>query len=107
MHWYICIYLLSRELREGITVTDKNGNKVGTSKTAAKGAITQVVTSRIAMAMPGMCKFNLFNILCFFSKGEFSWFSRSLLIFEVLLSYYPNFCLQTVFCSCTLLISVR
>ncbi|KAG8190016.1 hypothetical protein JTE90_000113 [Oedothorax gibbosus] len=43
-----------KELREGITVIDKNGNKVGTSKTAAKGAITQVVTSRICMAMPGM-----------------------------------------------------
>ncbi|XP_054722237.1 sideroflexin-3-like [Uloborus diversus] len=43
-----------KELQEGIPVVDKNGNKVGNSKTAAKWAITQVVFSRIGMAMPGM-----------------------------------------------------
>lgn len=43
-----------KELREGIPVVDKNGNKVGDSKIAAKWAITQVVFSRIGMAMPGM-----------------------------------------------------
>ncbi|KAF8790677.1 Sideroflexin-1 like protein [Argiope bruennichi] len=43
-----------KEIREGIPVVDKNGNRVGNSKTAAKWAITQVVLSRIGMAMPGM-----------------------------------------------------
>lgn len=53
------MFYFNRELQEGIPVDDKNGNKVGTSKTAAKWAITQVVLSRIGMAMPGMCKFTL------------------------------------------------
>lgn len=43
-----------KELREGIPVFDENGNRLGQSKVAAKWAITQVVFSRIAMAMPGM-----------------------------------------------------
>lgn len=43
-----------KELQEGIPVVDKNGNKIASSKTAAKWAITQVVLSRIGMAMPGM-----------------------------------------------------
>ena len=33
---------------------DENNNKLGESKTAAKKAITQVVISRVIMAMPGM-----------------------------------------------------
>lgn len=43
-----------KELQDGIPVVDKNSNKVASSKVAAKWAITQVVLSRIAMAMPGM-----------------------------------------------------
>lgn len=47
----------SAELANGIPVFDENGHRVGNSKKAAKSAITQVVISRIFMAMPGMCKF--------------------------------------------------
>ncbi|XP_076372289.1 sideroflexin-1-like isoform X2 [Tachypleus tridentatus] len=43
-----------RELRHGIPIFDKNGNKLGDSKVAAKWAISQVVLSRILMAAPGM-----------------------------------------------------
>lgn len=43
-----------KELREGIPIFDKNGNKLGDSKVAAKSAITQVVLSRIGMASPSM-----------------------------------------------------
>ena len=50
------LFVIFRELQEGIPVVDRNGNKVASSKTAAKWAITQVVLSRIGMAMPGMCK---------------------------------------------------
>lgn len=45
-----------RELQEGVTLIDENGNKLGESKIAAKNAISMVVLSRIAMATPGMCK---------------------------------------------------
>jgi len=44
----------SKELREGIAVTDENGKYIGKSQTAAKQAIMQVVLSRIGMAVPGM-----------------------------------------------------
>uniref|UniRef100_H2YDI0 Sidoreflexin n=1 Tax=Ciona savignyi TaxID=51511 RepID=H2YDI0_CIOSA len=44
----------SRELTEGITVTTKDGEVIGESKTAAKKAIVQVTVSRIGMAVPGM-----------------------------------------------------
>ncbi|XP_059175862.1 sideroflexin-1-like [Physella acuta] len=44
----------SRELMQGIPVLDSEGNKVGESKRAASSAITQVVISRVIMAMPGM-----------------------------------------------------
>ena len=50
-------FMRQKELREGIEVYDADGNKVGESKVAAKKAITQVVSSRIAMASPGMCKY--------------------------------------------------
>nr|XP_054765652.1 sideroflexin-1-like [Lytechinus pictus] len=43
----------SAELSNGIRSL-ANGNRVGNSKKAAKSAITQVVISRICMAMPGM-----------------------------------------------------
>ncbi|XP_006820945.1 sideroflexin-1-like, partial [Saccoglossus kowalevskii] len=43
-----------RELENGITVMDENGNKLGVSKAAARSAIAQVVFSRVAMASPGM-----------------------------------------------------
>ena len=44
----------SKELREGIAVVDADNNTVGHSKKAAKTAISQVVLSRIGMAVPGM-----------------------------------------------------
>jgi tricarboxylate carrier len=43
-----------RELQNGVTVLDENGNKIGESKAAAKEAIAMVTVSRIAMATPGM-----------------------------------------------------
>lgn len=43
-----------KEIKEGIEVHDGEGNKLGQSKIAAKKAIKEVVTSRIAMASPGM-----------------------------------------------------
>lgn len=42
------------ELQDGILVTDENGKPIGTSRKAAKLAISQVVLSRIGMAVPGM-----------------------------------------------------
>ncbi|BFY98630.1 hypothetical protein BsWGS_01670 [Bradybaena similaris] len=44
----------SRELMHGIPIFDENGNRVGESSRAASKAISQVVISRIIMAMPGM-----------------------------------------------------
>jgi hypothetical protein len=49
--------LTYRELKDGIQVTDENGKNLGKSKVAAKQAITQVVLSRIGMAVPGMSRF--------------------------------------------------
>lgn len=43
-----------KEIKDGIEVFDKDGNKVGKSKVAAKKAIREVVMSRIMMASPGM-----------------------------------------------------
>lgn len=46
-----------KELKEGIEIYDEDGNKIGQSKVAAKKAIQEVVFSRIAMASPGMSKY--------------------------------------------------
>uniref|UniRef100_A0A452J014 Sideroflexin-3 n=1 Tax=Gopherus agassizii TaxID=38772 RepID=A0A452J014_9SAUR len=43
-----------RELKFGIPVTDKDGNRLGESRAAAQQAIAQVVVSRIGMAAPAM-----------------------------------------------------
>ncbi|KAG0729563.1 Sideroflexin-1 [Chionoecetes opilio] len=43
-----------KELQDGVTLLDKNGNKVGESKTAAKSGIGAVCVSRILMGAPGM-----------------------------------------------------
>ncbi|KAF0313270.1 Sideroflexin-1 [Amphibalanus amphitrite] len=44
----------SKELSEGIALTDDNGNRVGKSKKVAREAIGMVTVSRIMMAAPGM-----------------------------------------------------
>ncbi|XP_077992484.1 sideroflexin-1-like [Glandiceps talaboti] len=43
-----------REIENGVTVVDENGNKLGESKIVAKKAISMVVLSRVSMAAPGM-----------------------------------------------------
>ncbi|CAL1527293.1 unnamed protein product [Lymnaea stagnalis] len=47
-------FMRSREITHGIPILDENGNRVGESTRAATSAITQVVVSRVIMAMPGM-----------------------------------------------------
>ncbi|XP_066149470.1 sideroflexin-1 [Euwallacea fornicatus] len=44
----------AQELKHGTPVFDANGNKLGYSKVAAQYGISQVILSRIAMALPGM-----------------------------------------------------
>jgi len=44
----------SKEIQDGIPVLDENGNRIGNSSIAAKRAISQVIVSRISMAVPGM-----------------------------------------------------
>jgi len=43
-----------KELEDGVTLIDKNGNPVGESKIAAQRGIASVVVSRVLMASPGM-----------------------------------------------------
>lgn len=43
-----------KELQEGVSLLDQNGNKVGQSKKAATWGIAAVCVSRILMASPGM-----------------------------------------------------
>ncbi|XP_046384601.1 sideroflexin-1 isoform X2 [Ischnura elegans] len=43
-----------KELADGVLVMDERGSRVGLSHIAARAAITQVVLSRIAMAVPSM-----------------------------------------------------
>lgn len=43
-----------KEIQDGVTLLDNNGNKLGESKTAAKKGIAAVCVSRILMAAPGM-----------------------------------------------------
>lgn len=52
------------ELLNGIAVSDEKGKKVTESKIAAAKGISQVVSSRIFMAFPGMSK----EILSFFAS---------------------------------------
>ena len=60
---YLLIAILfGSELSDGIAVYDENGEFIGNSKRAAVKAITQVVTSRITIAAPGMCK--LYAFVC-------------------------------------------
>ncbi len=47
-------FLLFSELSEGIPVLTDEGEEVGRSVAAAKKGITEVVVSRIVMAVPGM-----------------------------------------------------
>lgn len=52
--YVILILLLLRELKEGVSLIDENGNNVGQSTVAAKKGIMSVCISRILMASPGM-----------------------------------------------------
>lgn len=45
---------ICREITDGIMMYDENDNELVKSKSAAYKGITQVVTSRITMAAPGM-----------------------------------------------------
>ena len=51
--WFVFIF---SEIINGIKVYDKDGQELGLSQRAAVKGITQVVTSRITMAAPGMRK---------------------------------------------------
>lgn len=44
----------SREIKNGVTLLDKDGKELGQSVRAAKEGISAVTFSRILMAMPGM-----------------------------------------------------
>ena len=50
------VHFPCRELAVGIPVLTEDGEVVGSSQTAAKIGIAQVVFSRIVMAIPGMGK---------------------------------------------------
>lgn len=45
------------EILTGISLVDENGNKMTESRVAAAKGISQVVFSRIFMALPGMSKY--------------------------------------------------
>jgi len=47
-------FMRNKEISNGVPIFDKNGEHIGDSTAAAKKGITQVVISRIFMAMPGM-----------------------------------------------------
>ena len=47
---------------DGIAIFDENGEKIGNSKKMAQVAISQVVLSRILMAMPGMSECPLLKL---------------------------------------------
>jgi hypothetical protein len=51
------VVFICSELINGIKVFDKDGEELGFSKRAATKGITQVVTSRVTMAAPGMRKY--------------------------------------------------
>lgn len=53
----VWIHGFFRELKQGISLTDKDGGRIGESALAAQKAIAQVTFSRIGMAVPsmGMC----------------------------------------------------
>ncbi|TMW69559.1 hypothetical protein Poli38472_001715 [Pythium oligandrum] len=53
-NWVNIPLMRQRELINGIEVETEDGDKVGKSKIAAVQAVTQVVPSRILMAVPGM-----------------------------------------------------
>ena len=71
--WYVANRIsVFSELNNGIAVYDENGEFIGNSKRAAVKAITQVVTSRITIAAPGMCKLlALFQSTSFYSLHQF------------------------------------
>ena len=58
------VHFPCRELAVGIPVLTEDGEVVGSSQTAAKIGIAQVVFSRIVMAIPGMGKL----FFCYFSS---------------------------------------
>ncbi|CAF0943934.1 unnamed protein product [Didymodactylos carnosus] len=62
-------FMRYNEIRDGIAVFDENGKRVGESSNAAKKAISQVVLSRIGMAVPGMIIPPI--IMNFLEKKEF------------------------------------
>ena len=61
---FVQLSYINSELQNGIAITSESGEVLGSSTQAAQKAIFQVVTSRIAMAIPAMGE------LCFYTKPK-------------------------------------
>lgn len=52
-------YSFRRELKCGTAIYNSENNKIGYSKAAAQKGISQVIISRVFMAIPGMCEYTI------------------------------------------------